>query len=630
MEIMMNLRRDRRGGFGLLNGLLMLAVAALLLASFIGGRLSMNSQGPQTVAASDEHAGHDHAAEQQADAEAEAETDGDAEEIIYQCPMHPEQQSTDPAATCPICGMDMTPMGGDAADAGQPVLRLSDRSRKLLNVQVMPVERRAVEVPLGFVGRLGHDERLVHDVVVRSESYVEKLHADYLYKPVAEGEVLAEVYSPQVNAAVRELRVVRDAAADSGRQATSLEAARAKVQRLGVSADQVEQLLASDDVGGTYQIRSPIAGHVMALSGREGYWLDEGQQLVRIMDPSNLWVQLEAYERDLQWLEVGLPVELTVEAYPGETFEGEVAFVDPMVDERSRTSRVRLNVPNPDDRLKPGMFVRATIRGQVSSDLSEGEESDEASGGLVIPASAPLLTGRRAVVYVQEKEAEQPTYRGREVVLGPRVGEYYMVREGLSEGELVVTHGAFKIDSELQISGRPSMMAAGGITGERDDPTTGWQVHQVPEAFAGQVAEAVEGYFAISEALAEDDLEAARQAVAGLRERIVAIDAEPLQPSTREAWQPLAARLDEATTAMAEAEKIDALRREMAALSEGVTELAVRFGGEQVGPLYRMHCPMAHDDAGAYWLQADEELRNPYMGERMLRCGTLEQTLHEH
>ncbi len=213
--------------------------------------------------------------------------------------------------------------------------------------------------------------------------------------------------------------------------------------------------------------------------------------------------QLDAYESDLAWLRYGQEVEFSTEAYPGEVFKGRVAFIDPVLNEATRTVKVRVNVSNEDGRLKPEMFVRAIVRSKIASggrvlDASlagkwispmhpeivkdepgncdvcgmplvraetlgyvTAEPSDTAKP-LVIPVSAALLTGTRAIVYVQVPTAEEPTYEGREIVLGPRAGDYYLVRSGLNEGELVVTNGNFKLDSALQISAKPSMMTPEG------------------------------------------------------------------------------------------------------------------------------------------------------------------------
>jgi len=248
-------------------------------------------------------------------------------------------------------------------------------------------------------------------------------------------------------------------------------------------------------------IYAPIGGIVINKHVTEGTYVQTGTKIYTIADLSQLWVQLDAYESDMMWIRYGQEVEFTTQAYPGEVFKGRISFISPTVDPKTRTIKVRLNVSNPKEKLKPEMFVRAIVRSNIASgakvmasdmtgkwicpmhpsviknrpgkcdicgmDLVTTEslgyvkaESNETP--LVIPASAPLITGKRAVVYVQVPNREKPTYQGREIVLGPRAGDYYIVKSGLAEGELIVTNGNFKIDSALQIQARPSMMNPNG------------------------------------------------------------------------------------------------------------------------------------------------------------------------
>ena len=588
--------------------LLLLAVAA---GSFLAGR---------ALAGGDVQAGQD----DDADAEADG-AGGGGGETVYYCSMHPEQRSTDPDDTCPICGMDLVPMPADADDEDDrdlPVLRLSERSHRLLELETTPVERRLLEMDVRFVGRLAEDERATRRVAVRADSYIEALHVHYVGQRVEAGEVLAELYSPAVTAAARELLLV--ARRDSG----ALEAARARLARLGVDDAQIDAILEAGEPPRTYELRSTAAGTVQELGARQGDRLADGQALLRLTDLSSLWLNLEAYESDLQWLERGQTAHFSVQAQPGRTFEGEVSFIEPTVDERTRTARVRLDVGNEDGRLKPGMFARGAVMVEATGVV--GLAGDDGDAPLVIPRSAPLITGRRAVVYVKLPDAERPSYEGRQVTLGPRVGEHYIVVEGLAEGEQVVTRGAFKLDSELQIRGRPSMMARGERFGEpvdeaprvpHDHAAHAVDPREVDATFATWAAEAFEQYLALVAALADDEFDAAHAAVVAYHDHLLAVDVEPLDDTQREAWQAVDAELHAALHAMADADELEGVREHLEHLSDYTALVVTAFAAEQVASAYWLHCPMAFDNRGADWLQADEQVANPYFGEAMLRCG---------
>jgi len=364
---------------------------------------------------------------------------------IYTCSMHPQIRSPDPKDKCPICAMDLIPVPSDGDEPDdereRPRLRLSDGAAALMEIRTYPVERRPLEMELRLFGKIGFDESRLFDVVARTEGYVEGLTANTPWQPVEKGERLAELYSPSTAAALREMLAVRGGAG-------VLNSARARLLRMGVAEEQIEEVLQTGEVPRTFRIVSPASGFVVPPVLREGESLREGDRLVRIADLSQVWVNLEAYERDLPHLRENTAVTFTVASYGERTFEGRVVFIDPVLNESSRTIRLRAEAENSEGLLKPGMFVNAQIR------------VPHAENRLVIPVSAPLITGKRALVYVRDPAAERPTFEARQVLLGPRAGEVYVVEEGLDEGDLVVVNGQFKIDSELQIRGRPSMMSA--------------------------------------------------------------------------------------------------------------------------------------------------------------------------
>jgi len=625
---------------------LVVLVAGLVAAAFVSGRASRDpASGDETatksVASSAEQGVHAHDHDQQAMDSSGG--DGGGGETVYYCSMHPAQQSTDPEATCPICGMDLVPMPDDMDGQGDmPVLRLSERSEALLNIEVARAERRTVEAPMHFVGKLEPNEQKLRDVVVRADSYVETLHADYDMKQVKAGEPLAELYSPRLQAAARELLVVRDRDGSglSG-EGKALASARGKLRRLGMGEEAVQRILDTGDVPRTYEIRSPIDGHVMNMTGREGDWLAEGERLVQVMDSSTLWLQLEAYEHQLKQLHVGQQVAVTIDAFPGETFEGEVSFISPHVHPVKRTAKVRVEVPNETGELRVGMYAKATVTAS-----HEGDDADKAP--LVVPASAPLVTGKRAVVYVKAPDADRPAFEGRDVTLGPRVGDFYIVEDGLEAGELVVRRGAFKLDSELQIRGRPSMMSpedegsmGHGGHGEQDghdmqaaeDGGEAHEGHRAPvmdadgespdfeasEALIERGEAVLAHYLAMVASLAGNDLSSAQSAAQRALEqlKVEATDA------AGQRWRELTSELETGLKAFVAAEDLDAARPHLRPMAEPMVDVVKHFVEAPGERVYRARCPMAVDGEAGDWLQPHEEIRNPYKGDgnSMFHCG---------
>jgi membrane fusion protein, copper/silver efflux system len=555
---------------------------------------------------------------------------------------------------------------GDPDDTDLPVLSVSPRAAALMEIQTAVVERRAVQAERRFLGKFVYDETRLHDIVVRTEGQLQRLFVNYTGIPVRQGEHIAEIYSPEFYTAARDLLVTGSVGDDP----TSIEAAKLKLRLLNVSEDQIEAIQKTNQPPQNFTLYSPVTGVLTELGGRQGTWLMKGQRVAQIADISSLWVLLDAYESDIALIQYGQQVQLDTPAFPGHSSTGFVAYVAPDLDERTRTIKVRLNVPNPDGRLRPGMFARALLQVPLTaSGLAYGPElagkficpmHPEITGSgpvacsicgmpleaaksienvradadvvlpLVIPATAPLLTGKRAVVYVRIPDRDRPTFEGRTVTLGPRAGENYLVLDGIKEGERVVTHGNFKIDSELQIRGRPSMMAPAPQPGiEPDHDHTGMESpsHElgmdVPPAFGDQINELVEPYLELVSALAADDLEKSRAAVTALRDQLERVDPGKLEPDAAQAWQLVANSLHTDLRPALDSAGIDTLRQQLVPITRHVERAVISFGAGQVDTLYRAHCPMAFGNQGADWLQADRAIANPYFGARMLTCGEI-------
>ena len=533
---------------------------------------------------------------ERAEDRATADAAGESTVNEWTCSMHPQVRSHEPG-NCPICGMALIPVqgGGGHSYGSIDQVSISEHAAALMQVQVRPVERRSIEGSIAVNGRIEFDERRVHDVVVRTEGQIEQLHVNYTLAPVRQGQRLAEIYSPAVLAASPELLNARR----SG-MTELVSATRSQLQLLGISEEQISSIESSGEPMRTYTLFSPVGGVVTDLTARQGEWVSPGSRLMRVGSVGTVWAIFDLYESDLRNVRSGQTVIFSVKSFPGETFRGTISFVEPVVDSDRRTARARVQLANPGGRFRPGMLARGQI-----------ERSNGGDAPLVIPRSAPLITGTRALVYVQVPGMEAPTYEPREVVLGGRTGDFYEISAGLQEGELVVVHGAFRLDSELQIRGGRSMM-------QRE--TGGQELPPIEHSERIPLGDVVDAYVDLVDALAADDAAGAHGAESTLDQALRAVDASDA------AWLRLRGRMTSAISAMHGGPGMAPVREHLPELTDALEE-AVTSLGRDVGTLHRAHCPMAFDSEGADWLQRSTSISNPYFGEEMPTCGSITATL---
>src|SRR5690606_28358023 len=474
----------------------------------------------------------------------------------------------------------------------------------------------AREVPL--LGRVEADETTLRTVTSWVSGRIDRLHVRVTGERVRAGQTIATLYSPDVLAAHQDVIAARrqaermQGASEPARAAAgaALEAARDRLRLLGVPADRIRAMEAEEQPARQIGIQSPFAGTVIERVATEGAYVATGEPLYRMANLAKVWVQLEAYERDLASLRVGQDVHVTVEALPGETFEGRVAFIEPTLDPRRRTVRVRVEVENRQGRLLPGMFAQGVVQEQRGS---------EAERPLVVPRTAPLFTGRRSIVYVEVPATERPTYEARVVRLGARAGEWYPVLMGLAEGERVVTRGAFVLDADLQIRGGASMMSGPDDTEREEDHFV-----EVSAEERQRLRPPVEAYLDLQTALAADDLGAARKAARALAAAVALVKLEATD--ARAAWRELEGPLRERAEQVAAARDLEGARKPFETLSGHVHALLQRFGNPLPRPVHVAHCPMAAG-RGATWIQEGGTIDNPYFGESMRQCGDFRGTV---
>ncbi|MCP5542629.1 MAG: efflux RND transporter periplasmic adaptor subunit [Akkermansiaceae bacterium] len=539
-----------------------------------------------------------------------------ADETIWTCSMHPQIRQPNPGL-CPICNMDLIPLASGET-RGLREVSVSEEAAALLDVRVTPVMRAPAVAERRLFGRIEYDERRITTVTARVGGRIERLYPDFTGSLIRNGDHLAEIYSPELLVAQKELIEARRAMERGGSPSTAvettrgrlLEAAREKLRLLQLSPQQISRIEQNDSPDPTLQIDSPQDGVVVAKLVNEGNYVKTGDPILRLAKLDSVWLIVDAYESDLPWIRYGQDVQFTVDSVPGEEFHGRVSFIDPSLDPMRRSASVRINVPNPRGLLKPGVFAKVRIVARMTAagnvidpslagkwispmhpeivkdvpgqcdicgmDLVPAEtlgfvgESPDAEEPLLVPRSAVLRTGDRAIAYVKLPEESDPVFEGRQIVLGPAVGTEFIVREGLSEGELVVSRGAFMLDSELQIQGKPSMMNRNAGLEERPAGTASSELR-------GRWSPLLRELDRIGAAVRAENRDALRSHISQLGEMIRETPVDGLDDEERGLWSEFAGRL-QADLAVAERQVGQAPENAWRIVSRGIEDAALHLG----------------------------------------------------
>lgn len=582
-----------------------------------------------------------------------------AEPTMWTCSMHPQIRLPKPGK-CPICFMDLIPVetGSAGGELDPNQIRLSETAVKLAGIQTTPVTRAYAERSIRMVGKLDYDETRVSYITAWVPGRLDSLFVDYTGATVSKGDHMVQMYSPELVAAQEELLQANKAVATLNSASSvvlkstaneTLKSAREKLRLYGLSEKQVASIEQGNAPSEHLTIDAPASGVVVHKDAKEGMYVSTGTRIYTIADLTRLWVLLEAYESDLTWLRNGQTVSFTSPSFPGKEFTAKISFIDPVVNPRTRTVKIRAVVSNKDQRLKPEMFVSAAIKSSLDSEgkIVSPDMADKSHdlAPLLIPASAPLITGKRAVVYVMIPSDEGMVFEGREVILGPRSQGYYVVKQGLVEGDQVVTNGAFKIDSELQIQAKPSMMSLQGgaaaaghkhdeamtvrMVAEQDMPYVAGTADRLDDCEEAQKAliPVYSAYFDVQMALANDDLDRTKKAFDDIKEAVHNVDMMVFEGKAHMRWMDISGRLAEAAVAGESSGSLVNARDAFFNLSQAAIELHDTFGHASDESFYLTFCPMARENAGAYWLQQENIVWNSFYGESMLRCGEIKKEL---
>jgi RND family efflux transporter MFP subunit len=377
--------------------------------------------------------------------------------LFYQSPMDPNVRSDKPSKDG--MGMDFLPVYEDEATPaataveGRAVVSLTPARRSLLGVRSEDVRQMRIEKSLRTVGRVTQDERRLAHFHTRFEGTIEHLYVDYTNMYVKKGDPLLSIYSPELVATQQEYLLALRALKQLGSSpipsvaegsANLLEAARQRLLQWDIRAEDIAEVERTGKVKRTFDLYAEVSGYVVQKSVVQGMRVMPSDTLFDLVDLSQVWVLADVYESDLQVVRLGMPATVTLSFLPGKTWRGTVTNIPPMVEEKTRTIKVRIDVDNAAGTLKPDMYADVQLRTDMGV-------------GLVVPDSAIIDTGDRKLVFLDRPDgAIEP----REVEVGVRIPDGYQVLRGLAKGDRVVTAANFLLDSESSLKAALSAIMA--------------------------------------------------------------------------------------------------------------------------------------------------------------------------
>ena len=390
----------------------------------------------------------------------------------WTCSMHPQIRQDKPGK-CPICAMDLIPVRKSSVsdEAIDPnAIQLSEEAAALADVQTSKVSRQNPVKQVRLYGKIVPDERSLQSQTAHVSGRIESLNVDFTGETVRAGQTLATLYSPELFTAQQELlEAIRMG------QPQLIQAAREKLYLWKMTDAQIAAIEKSGSISPVVEIKSNTSGIVLSKRVSQGDYVSQGAILFDVANLTKVWALFDAFEMDLPFLSKGDPVEFTLQALPGKKFSGKISFIDPILNTTTRTAKVRVEVPNASLELKPEMYATANVSAPLRNYKNE----------IVVPQTAVLWTGKRAIVYVKQPDTNTPAFLMREVELGPSLGNSYVILNGLREGEEIVTNGVFAIDASAQLEGKTSMMNNGD---EPAKPMIGHEGHMMHAQSATGVA----------------------------------------------------------------------------------------------------------------------------------------------
>lgn len=540
---------------------------------------------------------------------------------IWTCSMHPQIRQSEPGL-CPICGMDLIPLGNDD-DGGDPMeVKMSETAMKLANIQstVVGLGNSVKEVRLN--GKVQADERRKSSQAAHIPGRIEQLLVNFTGEYVQKGQTIAQVYSPELVTAQQELF---EANKIKGTQPELFSAAREKLTNWKLTDKQIDNILTTGKSQERFPIHADVSGVVMNRRVSVGDYVMRGEPIYDVADLNSVWILFDVYESDMPWVKKNSEIEFTVQSLPGEKFTRKISFIDPIINPVTRVASARVEMSNPGLRLKPEMFASAIVK----SNLKSGKD-------IIVPKTAVMWTGERSVVYLKKTSDAGVSFRMTQVTLGPSLGETYIIKEGLTPGDEIVTNGTFTIDAAAQLAGKPSMMSPEGsavMTGHQHGETNTTpqptedhsklemgSAFEVNDKFKSQISAVLSPYLELKDAFVKTNSGQAAIAAKEVKTALDKVDMKLVKGDAHNAWMELLEVLNSSVATMSTSSDVEVQRQSFSAFTDQFYAAIQQFNVSGLEAYYQF-CPMVNNNKGAYWISKSIVIQNPYFGEKMMRCG---------
>lgn len=562
-----------------------IAVIAGLLAGWLlfGNH---NAESNSSTAVSDTH---DHSSE--------------TAEQMWTCSMHPQIMQSEPG-DCPICGMELIPAQSSAEGLAANEIKMTKNAMALANIQTTKVGSNVASDDEGMMSLSGKIAANEENNTVQSSYFdgrLEKLNVSYEGQQVSRGQLLATIYAPQLVAAQQELIT---AASLKKSQPELYQAVRNKLKNWKLSESQINAVESSGKVRENFPVYATVSGTVAQVMAAEGDYLKQGQPILKLNNLNSVWAEFDAYESQIASLKVGQQIKVTTNAYTDKEFDATLSFIDPMLNNATRTVNVRATLKNTEGIFKPGMFVTGKLKGVINSN----------DALLTVPSSAVMWTGERSLVYIKTNPNE-PIFEMRKVSIGSRSGENYTITAGLKNGDEIVTNGTFTVDAAAQLQGKKSMMNQGKQ--EVSEVPLSEMKMKFSESFQKDFKKVLQSYLQMKDAFVNSDAEKVSAFAKATSKSLKAIP----MGSLGQMEQSHIEKSIEMLNAIAQNEDLENQRDHFVVLNENMVVIAMNVEG--ASPIYVQKCPMANNNKGAVWLSTEKDIKNPYYGDAMLTCGSV-------